>query len=500
MAVFVCLGAIISTDAIGLEAFPKPGILFVNMPAPSAHPVNGRARVPAPLLKRRLPSGRGATEQPNAAGDGDAALTARFWVALVMTGVAAGLFGAFMMYVLFNVEHLAFNFSHGSFQDAVERSSNLRRITSLLVAAAIGGPAWYLLRRYTPGEKSEVDDAIWTGDGRVSFRRCLGTGLISELVIGMGASIGRENAPKLMGAASGTVVSGWLGLTGGQRKLLVACGAGAGLGAVYNVPLGGALFTVEVLLGTAFLPAVLPALACSFIATLTSWVYLPARATYVDIPAYRFTATLMICALLIGPVVGLLASGYIRLIGWVSFHRTSGIKLVPAMFVAFGALGLIGFAYPQLFGNGQDMAHDAFIGQGTLLLFLALSMLKPLVTAACLKSGAAGGLFTPTLSTGAAFGALSGLVWSHFWPGSPAGAFAMVAAAAMVGASMQAPLAALALVLELTHSGFSLVVPMMAATVIATLVARHVDGYSIYSARLPARQSAALSPVITSPT
>ncbi len=338
MAVFGCLAAIISTAAMGLEVSMKPGMLSANMSSGPGDPANGRARVPAPLLKKRLASGRGATEQPNAAGDGDAPLNARFWVALVITGVAAGLFGALLMFALFNVEHLAFNFSHGSFQQAVEKSSNLRRISSLLVAAAIGGPAWYLLRRYTQGEKSDVDDAIWTGDGRLSFRRCLGTGLISELVIGMGASIGRENAPKLMGAASGSVVSGWLGLTSGQRRLLVACGAGAGLGAVYNVPLGGALFTVEVLIGAASLPAVLPALACSFVATLTSWVYLPSHATYLDVPPYRFTATVMTCALLIGPAVGLLASGYIRLIGWVSFHRTSGIRLIPAMFVAFGPL------------------------------------------------------------------------------------------------------------------------------------------------------------------
>ncbi len=130
------------------------------------------------------------------------------------------------------------------------------------------------------------------------------------------------------------------------------------------------------------------------------------------------------------------------------------------------------------------------LAYGTLLLFLALFMLKPVVTSACLRSGAAGGLFTPTLSTDAVFGAFFGLAWSQLWPGSPAGAFAMVGAAAMIGASMQAPLTGLALVLELTHSGFSLVVPMMAATAVATAVARYVDGYSIYSARLPAGQGA----------
>jgi H+/Cl- antiporter ClcA len=438
-----------------------------------------------PLLKRRLPSGRGATEQPNATGDGEAPLDVPFWLALVVTGVAAGLFGDLMMWVLVSVQRLAFSGS-GSFEQDVDRTGDVHRVVALLVAGAVGGVAWYLLRRYARGEKSEVDDAIWRGDARLSFRRCFATGVISELVVGTGASIGREQAPKLMGAASASVVSTWLGLTRGQRKLLVACGAGAGLAAVYNVPLGGAFFTIEVLLGTSVLPAALPAVACSFIATLTAWLYLPSRATYLGIPDYRFTASIMVWALIAGPLVGVLASGYIRLIGWVSYHRSSGPRTVPSMVVALGVLGLVGLAYPQLFGNGTDIAHDVFLGKGTLLLLLALFVLKPLVTAMCLRSGAAGGLFTPTLSTGALFGGFLGLAWSHLWAGSPVGAFAMVGAAAMVGASMQAPLTGLALVLELTCSGFPLMVPMMAATAIATAVARYVDGYSIYSARLPA--------------
>ncbi len=457
-----------------------------KVPRGPAPPDKERVRVPMPLLKWRLPSGRGATEQPNATGDGDAALNSRFWVALVITGVAAGVFGALTLLLLFTVQHLAFNYSSGPFEQAVKRSSDARRLTVLLIAGAFGGPAWYVLRRYTKGEKSEVDDSIWTGDARLSFRRCLGTGVIAEIVTGLGASLGREQAPKLMGAASGSVVSGWLGLTSGQRKVLVACGAGAGFAAVYNVPLGGALFTVEVMLGSTVLPAVLPAIACSSLATLTAWAYLPTHATYVDIPAYHFTGTIMVCAIVMGPVVGVLSSGYIRLIGWVSYHRVSGLKMIPAMLAAFGSLGLIGFAYPQLFGNGKDMAHDALVGQGTLLGLLALFILKPLVTALCLESGAAGGVFTPTLSTGAAFGAFVGLAWSHLWPGSPVGAYAMVGAAAMIGAAMQAPLAGLVLVLELTRSGFQLMVPMIAATAIATAVSRYIDGYSIYSARLPA--------------
>src|ERR1700722_13991230 len=127
------------------------------------------------------------------------------------------------------------------------------------------------------------------------------------------------------------------------------------------------------------------------------------------------------------------------------------------------------------------MAHSVFLGQGGLALLAALFVLKPLVTALCLGTGGSGGLFTPTLSTGAALGGFLGGAWSLLWPGSPVGAFALVGAVAMIGASMQAPLTALALVLELTHSGFQLMVPMMAAVVTATAVARQLDGYSIYS-------------------
>lgn len=462
------------------------------LPATEATRVTGRmpdrrrARAPLPLIKRRLPSGRGATEQPNAIGDGPASLDPRFWAALVATGVVAGLFADLLVFFITMVQRLAFGYHGGTFQQAVERASEGRRLASLVVAGAVGGTAWYLLRRYTKGERSEVDDVIWQGRGRLSWRRCLGTGLISELVVGMGASLGREQAPKLMGAASGSILAGRFGLDDAQRRLVVACGAGAGLAAVYNVPLGGALFTVEVLLGSAVLPSVLPAMACSAVATVTAWAYLPSRATYLGVPSYQLCASVMVFSLVVGPLIGLVATVYIRLMGWASYRRPSGASLIVWMVCAFGMLGLIGAAYPQLFGNGIDMATGAFLGQGTLLGLLALAALKPLVTALCLRSGAAGGLFTPTMSTGAVLGGFLGLAWLHLWPGAAVGGFAMVGAAAMIGASMQAPLAGVALVLELTHSGFALMAPMMAATLLATAVSRYADGYSIYSARLPA--------------
>src|SRR3984885_5008990 len=115
-----------------------------------------RMRVPPPLIRTRLPSGRGATEQPNATGDGDAPLTPRFWLMVVLTGIAAGLFGDFLMLLLFTVQHLAYGYHSGTLEAAVEHSDDVRRLAALLVAGVFGGVAWYLLRRFTPGEKTEV--------------------------------------------------------------------------------------------------------------------------------------------------------------------------------------------------------------------------------------------------------------------------------------------------------------------------------------------------------
>jgi CIC family chloride channel protein len=449
-----------------------------------------RLRVPAPLIRSRIPSGRGAMEQPNVTGDGDTPLNPTFWLAVVATGIAAGLIGAAFMLLLFNVQYWAFGYHSGSYEAGVRAASASRRILSLVIAGALGGVAWYALRRYTTGQRADLDDSVWNGDGRLSWPRSLGTSVISEIVIGMGASMGREAAPKTMGGVAGSLVAGWLHLTTPQRRLLVACGGGAGLAAVYNVPLAGAFFTAEILMGVLALPTILPALACSTVATITAGVYLPNQPSYAAIPAFRATTALMVWSLLVGPIAGLVASAYIRLIGWVSHHTVTGRKAIGGPVVAFTVLGLVGIKYPQLFGNGKDMAHDAFIGNGTLLLFAALFLLKPLVTSLCLASSASGGLLTPVLSTGAVFGAGLGIIWNHLWPGSPIGAYAMIGAAAMIGAGMQAPLTAVAFVLELTHSGFALMVPIVLATVLATAIARHVDGYSIYSARLAAPEAA----------
>jgi len=459
-----------------------------NGPGGTGDPSLHRRRTPSPLIRTRLPSARGATEQPNATGDGEAPLTPTFWLLVGATGVATGLLGVAMMVLLHVVESLAFGRA-ARFQTAVEAASPLRRVVVLVLAGLVGGLGWFVLRRLTLGESTHVDDEVWTGTGRLSFRRSLGTSTLSEVVVGAGASLGREAAPKLLGAATGSFLAQWRGLSVSQRRLLVSCGGGAGMAAVYNVPLGGALITAELLYGSLALPVILPALACSGIATAVAWVYLPISPTYTDIPAYPVGWVHLVFAIVAGPVIGLVSVGYIRLIGLVSHYQIRGRWLILAPAGAFTLLGLLAIGFPQLLGNGQDLAQDVFgpTPGSSLVVLAAMAVLKPLATALCLGSGANGGLFTPTLATGAALGAVLGSLWSHLWPGTPIGSYALIGASALIGAAMQAPLAALALVVELTHTADTLIVPLIIATMLATAVARYLDGYSIYSSRLPAQ-------------
>ncbi len=448
--------------------------------------ISDRIREPKPYFKTRLPHGRGATEQPNATGDGDAELNPKFWLMLVLTGIGSGIFGILMMMILYSVQHTTYHYHVGEFQIAVGKVAPIYRFYALLIAGAIGGPAWFLLNKWTKGQKSEVDDIVWSGKGELSFQKSLGTSIIQEVVIGLGASLGREAAPKLMGAITGTYIGRWARLSPAQKRLLIACGAGAGLAAVYNVPLGGALFTAEIMLGEVTLPVVLPAIGCSVIATAMTYVYLPNRATYLGLPNFQLRWTEVIWSLVAGPIIAIFATGFVRLVGFISHHRLSGKAVIFGPLISFGLLGLIGMKYYELFGNGKDMAKSVFSGQiGSLEVLAILFMLKPILTSIALGSGASGGLFTPLLASGAVLGGFLGGVWSFIDPGGSVSAYAILGAAATLGAGLQAPLAGLVLVLELTHTGLQIIVPMMIVTLIATAMSRHLDGYSIYSARLP---------------
>ncbi len=441
----------------------------------------------------RLPLGhinRHFSLQPNVPGQGIiAGYTLSFWGIVVAIGVATGIGGALLTLLLRFAEHTSWSYDSGQLLDAVNRTGSGRRVAVLLGAGVIAGIGGLLIKRVRGSGAGEISEALWLAEGRLSFWSSQARGLLSIVIVAMGASLGREGAPQLTGAAFASSLSQWAKLPAWQRRLLVACGAGAGMAAIYNVPLGGALFAVEVLLGTLTLPVVLPALVTSGVATAVAWIVVPDRATY-SIPTFGVTGSQIVWAVVIGPLAGLLAVGWVRVIAAVNVLKPTRWGRAVAPVVIFTALGAIAIAYPQLLGNGKDLVQQVFTNHLGLALLAILLVLKPLLTAACLGSGAPGGLFTPTLTMGVLFGALLGHGWAALWPGAAIGSYAIIGGAAVLAASMQGPLSAVVLMLELTHTADGLIVPILLAVAEATIVARVLGAPSIYSARLQPRGDA----------
>jgi H+/Cl- antiporter ClcA len=424
------------------------------------------------------------SHQPNVPGRGIvASYSPRFWMLVVALGLVTGAAGSLLMEILKLVEQASWAYHSGTFLQAVKAAPAVRHVAILVGAALIVGTGILVLHRLPSSGGGEISEALWLHQGRLSFLPSVARGVLSIVTVGMGVSLGREAAPQLAGAATASRFADWASLPLWQRRLLVASGAGAGMAAVYNVPLGGALFALEVLLGTLALPLVLPALLTSLIATAVAWITLGTRPTYL-VPAYGVHASQIAWAALMGPIAGIGAVVWVRAIARANALRPRRRGRLVAPLVIFAALGLVSIPYPQLLGNGVDIVQLASVGGVSLGLLVILLVLKPLATAACLGSGSPGGLFTPTLTVGVLLAGVTGTVWVHLWPGAAEGSYALIGGGAFLAAAMQGPLSGVVLVLELTRHTDALMVPTLLGVAEATIVARLLGAPSIYSARL----------------
>src|ERR1700728_157890 len=316
----------------------------------------------------------------------DLKTTGRFWLAIVLTGLGTGASAAALSLILQSVQHAMWPGANATLLDAAREAVPWRHVLVLLGAGILTGAGQLLLVRLTSGNSIDITAAIWFSAGRLPAWRTLGSAVLSVILVGMGASLGREGAPKQAGAVIANVLSDRVSLSDEQRRLLVACGAGAGMAAAYGVPLGGALFALEVLRGMLALRLVLPALLASLVATAISWLVLPNTPTY-QIPSFPYSAGALAWALIIGPIAGFVAIGYVRAVAWADRNKPTGWRRLAAPVLVLGLLGLISVKFPQLLGNGSDLSQLLYVGGITSsALLLPLLILKPVATVTCLGS------------------------------------------------------------------------------------------------------------------
>jgi H+/Cl- antiporter ClcA len=383
----------------------------------------------------------------------------------VATGLAAGLGGMVLGLLLHFVQHVAYGYSlhsiagHESFLEGVSASSPVRRFVVLCVCGAVAGTSWWALYRFGSPLVS-IRKAVEDRNSRMPFFTTIGHDLLQIVTVGLGSPLGREVAPREVGALLATRLSARAGLTPESHRIMVACGAGAGLAAVYNVPLAGTLFILEVLLGTLSLPALIPAFVTCVIATLVAWIGLGDKSPY-SLPPLAISSPLVVWSIVMGPVFGFAAYWFVRAAGAVRAHAPRDWRLPLWCGVVFPVIGLLAIPFPQLLGNGKGLAQAGFDSDIGLALAVVLLLLRVLVTLGALRAGAEGGLLTPGLSIGALLGIILGGLWNYAWPGVPLGGFAIVGSGAFLASSMKMPLTAIVLVIEFTRVGHDFLIPIV---------------------------------------
>jgi len=293
--------------------------------------------------------------------------------------------------------------------------------------------------------------------------------------VALGSPLGREVAPREIGALIAGRLAHRAGLTKDVCRLLVACGAGAGLAAVYNVPLGGTVFVLEVLLATFAPRALLAALVTSTVAAVVAWSGLGNEQQYV-VPSFVTNSSLLWAAVC-GPLFGLAAWGFVKLTTAARAHAQRGMRLVVLSVLNYSVIGLLVIALPQLAGNGKGAAALSFAGSLGIGLAAALLVLKVAIEVSSLRAGAEGGLLTPGLTNGVLLAVVLGGVWNHAVSGVAPGACALIGAGAFLAASMQMPLTAVVLILEFTHADQSLLFPLLLAVAGSVLTYRRAPAF-----------------------
>jgi H+/Cl- antiporter ClcA len=373
-----------------------------------------------------------------------------FFCAVVIVGLLAGVAGLATTEVLRFVEHVTYHYSFGPLLTGITGSSPVRRALGPVVGGALAGLGWWILRRRTPVPPLEGTIARHEPIPRLAWSV---DAVLQVLLVGTGASLGREGAPRQFAAALGDFATAWLKrLSSDDRRVLLACAAGAGLGAVYAVPLAGALFAVRIILNTWHPRAVGAALLTSSLAVAICSAEThdqPSLAWPSAESSYLLTAH----GLILAPVTLAVGLAFNRL---MSAARPARLMrswvLVPALAAAGLVMGICSHWFPELPGNGRSILTVSLASRMTLSAALVILVLKPLLTALFLRAGGAGGMLTPSLATGAAAG--SALVLAVNWAAGThlhTPAVSLAGAAGVLAVTQGSPIWAAIFVWELAH-------------------------------------------------
>jgi chloride channel protein, CIC family len=429
-----------------------------------------------------------------------------FSVIAVVVGAVTG-FGAILFRGLIGVVHNLFFFGHFSaiYNASVYTPASPWGAFVILVPVVGGLAVVFLVQTFAPEARGhgvpEVMDAIFYNEGRIRPVVAAVKSLASALAIGSGSAVGREGPIIQIGASLGSSIGQLIRLQPWQRITLVAAGAGAGIAATFNTPIGGVIFAIELMMPEVSTRTFLPVALATGTATFIGRMFFGPRAAF-DVPAVGtlsvHPSAIYVLALyaLLGVVAGVAAAAFIRGLHFAEdqFGRIGNPYLRQS--VGMGIVGGMMYAYLRLTGHyqiegvGYSTIQDVLLGGLTAAPFLALlSVSKLIATSLSLGSGSSGGIFSPSLFMGATLGGAFGAVCHLLFPSADISvpAFAMVGMAAMVGGGTGAAMTAVTMIFEMTLD-YGIVMPMIIAVAISIGCRRVLSPENIYTIKLLARR------------
>src|SRR5579864_2130825 len=319
----------------------------------------------------------------------------------------------------------------------------------------------------------EAMEAVMVNRSRIEPRVAILKPLSAAIAIGTGGPFGAEGPIIQTGGAVGSLVGQAFHTTATERKVLLACGAAAGMSATFNTPIAGVILAIELLLFEFKARSFIPLVVASTLATAVHMQLLGLGPMF-QVSAMNFSIPRALpFYLILGLLCGVAAVGFSKILYWVE-DQFEKLPVDELWWPAIGALflGIIGYFVPRVFGVGYDTISDILNGQLAWKLLLIVMIAKAAALVISIGSGTSGGLLAPTFMWSAAMGGMFAMAGNHLFPSanlSP-GAFALVAMGAVFGAASRATFSFIIFAFEITRD-YNSVLPLMLVSVIADGIA-----------------------------